>query len=193
MEPVFALSYSEYAAANMLAHYFKAKDGYSLFVPTSRQEKGIDLLLTKRRNDQLACLSFQVKSSRTYTPPPPKRQTTQRFTYYTWFNTFAVPERADFFLLFGLYPADQNRTKKVRSSWWNSLILAFSHAEMQEFIANVKTRGGKRDPMFGFGFDIPAQVALTRGDSGRSLKDFSEFILPKKVSGIITALDERLK
>jgi hypothetical protein len=47
--------------------------------------------------------------------------------------------------------------------------------------------------MFGFGFDTPAKVALTRGDSERSLKDFSGFILPKRVNDITTALDERLK
>jgi hypothetical protein len=82
MEPVFALPYSEYLAANLLSHHFKAKAGYSIFVPASRQEKGVDILLAKR-DGLLKCAAFQVKSSRTYSPVPPKRETTVRYSYTT--------------------------------------------------------------------------------------------------------------
>src|SRR5437762_1590310 len=102
MEPVFALPYSEYLAANMLSHHYKSRAGYSLFIPTSRQEKGIDLLLTKRDGNTLRCAPFQVKSSRTYSPQPAKRETTIRYSYYTWFNSFKVPNEAQFFLLVGI-------------------------------------------------------------------------------------------
>jgi hypothetical protein len=126
MEPVFALPYSEYLAANLLSCHFKTRAGYSLFVPTSRQEKGIDLLLTKRSEGILKSASFQVKSSRTYSPVPARRATTIRYSYYTWFNTFQVPNQADFFLLVGIYPPEQNRTRKNAYTWWDSLVLLFT-------------------------------------------------------------------
>lgn len=171
MEPVFTLPYSEYLAANLLSRHFKAKAGYSLFVPTSRQEKGIDILLTKRSNQSYKCASFQVKASRTYSPAPPKRETTIRYSYYTWFNTFQVPSEADFFLLVGIYPPEENRTKKVAHSWWNSVVLMFTQEEMKSFISELKTRGGKPDSKFGFGFNSKSEIILTRGDQHRTMKE----------------------
>ena len=184
MEPVFTLPYSEYLAANLLSHYLKAKDGYSIFIPASRQEKGIDILLTRRSGKSYKCVSFQVKSSRTYSPVPPKRETTKRFSYYTWFNTFKVPKEADFFLLVGIYPPDENRTRKSSRSWWESVVLMFTQNEMQKFIANVKTRSGKADKMFGFGFDKPKEIILTRGDENRNMEDYSSYIFQNRISTI---------
>ena len=66
MDAIFTLPYSEYAAANMLADAFKPSRGYSVFVPASRTEKGVDLLLTRRDPERLRTLTFQVKASRTY-------------------------------------------------------------------------------------------------------------------------------
>jgi len=180
MEPVFALPYSEYLAANLLNRHYKTRAGYSLFVPTSRQEQGIDLLLTKRIGGTLRCASFQVKSSRTYSPMPAKRKTTIRFSYYTWFNTFQVPNQADFFLLVGIYPPEQNRTKKATYTWWESVVLLFSQVEMRSFVADVKTRSGSPDKMFGFGFDSASKIILTRGDQNRSMQDYSAHLFENK-------------
>lgn len=184
MEPVFALPYSEYLAANLLSHHFKAKAGYSIFVPASRQEKGVDILLAKRDDGQLKCAAFQVKSSRTYSPVPPKRETTVRYSYYTWFNTFPVPEEADFFLLVGIYPPEENRTKQVAHTWWNSVVLTFTRQEMKEFMSRVKTKGGAPDKMFGFGFDSTAKIVLTRGDQHRVMKDYSSYLLQNRIEEI---------
>jgi hypothetical protein len=184
MEPVFVLPYSEYLAANRLSHYFKVKAGYSIFIPASRQEKGIDILLTKRGDNYLKCASFQVKSSRTYSPMPPKREKTIRYSYTTWFNTFQVPKEADFFLLVGIYPPEENRTKKVVHSWWDSVVLMFTQEEMRDFISQVKTIQGKPDRMFGFGFDSPAKIVLTRGDQHRTMKDYSAFLFQNRIEKI---------
>jgi hypothetical protein len=184
MEPVFALPYSEYLAANLLSHHFKAKAGYSIFVPASRQEKGVDILLTKRDGGLLKCAAFQVKSSRTYSPVPPKRETTVRYSYTTWFNTFPVPEEADFFLLVGIYPPEENRTKKMAHSWWNSVVLTFTREEMKEFMSQVRTKGGAPDKMFGFGFDNTAEIVLTRGDQHRGRKDYSSYLLQNRIEEI---------
>ncbi len=63
MDAIFTLPYSEYAAANMLAEHFKPSNGYSVFVPASRAEKGVDLLLVKRSTEHVKTLAFQVKAT----------------------------------------------------------------------------------------------------------------------------------
>lgn len=71
----------------MLAKAFTPSDGYSIFVPASRTQKGVDLLLTRRNAERVRTLSFQVKASRTYPGSPPIRKVkNRRFKYYTWFN-----------------------------------------------------------------------------------------------------------
>jgi hypothetical protein len=144
MEPVFTLSYSEYCVANHLQDFFKRKDGFSLFVPYSRQEKGVDLLLAKRKVVGTTSVAIQVKASRTYSPKPRKSGRGKQFRYYTWFNTFDVPKEADYVFLVGLYPPEEERTSKCAPSWWSAVILAFSQADMMKFMENVKTRKGSR-------------------------------------------------
>ena len=192
MEPVFTLPYSEYGAANLLMRHFKRSRGYSLFVPVSRQEKGVDLVLTKRSAAKIAAVTFQVKSSRTYSKPPPKRSDTAHFTYYTWFNRFRVAREADFFLLFGLYPPDEGRTKKSAASWWSAMVLLFSRVEMQRFLASVKTRGGKPDNMFGFGFNDPTAVFLTRGRRKLRTVDYTQHVFTNKLRDVAQCLQARL-
>ena len=64
MEPIFTISYSEYSVISELSHYLKKNDGYSLYIPASRQEKGVDFILRNSRSRK--CVSFQVKGSRSY-------------------------------------------------------------------------------------------------------------------------------
>jgi len=70
MDAVFTLPYSEFAVADLFIRTFKAKDGYSVFVPVSRTEKGIDLVLTRRADGGTRAMTFQIKSSRTYAGIP---------------------------------------------------------------------------------------------------------------------------
>jgi hypothetical protein len=51
---------------------------------------------------------------------------------------------------------------------------------MRTFIADVKTRGGNPDKMFGFGFDDAARIILTRGDMSRSMQDYSSHLFENK-------------
>jgi hypothetical protein len=44
MEPVFTIPYSKYAVAQQIRSHFPLSDGYSLYAPMSRQEKGVDLI-----------------------------------------------------------------------------------------------------------------------------------------------------
>jgi len=193
MEPVFTLPYSEYGAANLLSRHFKRSQGYSIFVPASRQEKGVDLLLAKRSGSRIAAITFQVKSSRTYSRPQPKRSNTARFAYYTWFNRFRVAREADFYLLFVLYPPEQGRTKKSAASWWSAMVLLFSREDMRRFVASVRTKGGEPDNMFGFGFNDPAAVFLTRGHRTLRTVDYTQHVLSNKLAEVRSCLQARLR
>jgi len=187
MDPIFSLPYAEYAVANQLANYFKHSKGYSLFLPLSRQEKGIDLVLIKRNRKLTKIITIQVKASRTYSPKPPKKGNSKRYSFYTWFNRFTVQDNADLFVLIGLYPPIKGRSKKM-SNWWDSIILVFNNKEMIDFLKNVKTKKGSTDKMFGFGFDNKDDIFQTRGDKNREFKNYSDYLLKNRIDSISNLL-----
>lgn len=190
MEPVFTLQWPEFLLASRLQKLFPKTEGYAVLVPASRQEKGIDLALLKKSATRSSrVVALQVKASRTYGGDEPKRSTTVRFKYRTWFNRFDVPDEADFILLFGLYAPDRERTKRINASWYRDCTLLFSNAEMRTFMANCFTVSGKPDGMFGFGFDEPDAVFQTRGDATRRLTDFSNYLLERRAHLLRAALD----
>jgi hypothetical protein len=166
MDPVFTLQWPEFLLANRLQKLLPKKDGYSVLIPTSRQEKGIDLAVLKKSHGQNRVVTIQIKASRTYSGTPPKRENTKKFAFYTWFNRFDVPEEADFILLFG---------------WYRGCTLLFTKDEMKQLMLNCLTVGGQPDKMFGFGFNDPSAVFQTRGDKDRNLKSFSDFLLDNRV------------
>jgi hypothetical protein len=49
MDPIIALPYSEWVVAQQLTKSFPVREGYSVFAPLSRQEKGVDLVLVQRQ------------------------------------------------------------------------------------------------------------------------------------------------
>jgi len=49
MEPILTLPYSEWLVAEKLMRLLPPKEGYSVYAPLSRQEKGVDLLVTADR------------------------------------------------------------------------------------------------------------------------------------------------
>jgi hypothetical protein len=181
VNPIFTLPWTEFAIAQLLTNHFTKKAGYSLLVPISREEKGIDLVLLKKganRNDHKVA-TIQVKASRTYTGQPPKRSSTKRYKYHTWFNKFDVSEFADFYVLVGHYvetPA-HGSSKTQKTEWYKDCSLVFTNAEMQNFISSLKTRAGKPEGKFGFGFDSKNEIIQTRGDQHRTEKNFTTFLL----------------
>jgi hypothetical protein len=188
MDPVFTLQWPEFILANRLQKLLPKKDGYSILIPTSRQEKGIDLAVLKKSHGQNRVVTIQIKASRTYSGTPPKRESTKKFAFYTWFNRFDVPEEADFILLFGMYAPDVGRTKPVTATWYGDCTLLFTKAEMKQLMQDCLTVGGQPDKMFGFGFDNPSAVFQTRGDKERKLEPYSDFLLEKRVKLIQEAL-----
>ncbi len=183
MEPVFTLPYSEYSVAQKLASLLPVSEGYSLFAPLSRQEKGVDLIITRRRGRVTRAASIQVKASRTYSARA-RSERSLRFHYYTWFSNFELPGQADFVALVAIYPTDDARRSRARASWWAPVVLLFTHSEMRRFLRSVRTRGGARDRMFGFGFNDETAIFQTRGDQRGRRLDFSDYLLDVKIRSL---------
>ena len=190
MDPVFTLQWSEYVLAERLQSDLLKAEGYSVWIPLSRQEKGVDLAILRRQpDDSSRTVTFQVKASRTYLTDEPKRDTTERHLFHSWFNRFAVSPDADFFLLFGQYAPDVTRTQQVSAKWYRDMTLLLSKDEMKHLIDNCKTvKTGADDPMFGFGFDDEKRIVQVRGDATRSQKDFTSYLLSNSLHRIRTAL-----
>ena len=168
MEPIITLPYSEWLVAEHLMKALPTSQGYSVYAPLSRQEKGVDLLLTRRSDGVTRTASLQIKYSRAYEQRP-----TASFKFVTWFRSFPVARQADFFILATLYPNITGRGGGTKSSWWSPLLLVFRHEEMVTFITSLRTRSGKVDRMFYFGFDTPDRVVQIRGAAEQ--RDFTSF------------------
>lgn len=184
MEPVFTLPYSEFCVAQQLARHLPASKGYSLYVPISRQQPGVDLVLARRRGNRVRVACIQVKSSRLYSRLPATPRTKRPFRYYTWFNNFDCPPQADFFCLVSLYPAVNEAQRRDLGTWWAPQILLFTQSEMGRFLRSVKTVAGTRDRMFGFGFDEARESFQTRGDSKRRYRSFADHLLERRLGSL---------
>ncbi len=179
MEAVFTLPYPEHIVAETLAKLLPKKEGFSVNIPLSRQQKGIDLLVYCPTTRKVA--TFQVKSSRSYRGEPPKRKSTpKRFNYYLWFRKFDYLEgTADFYVLFGLYPKSSvireslNKARKPQQ-WWTHRILLLPDSEMKRLLLNSKGGG-----FFGFGFDTDSkEIFLTRG--AEEAQPYERFIIERQ-------------
>lgn len=171
MEPIFSLPYSEFETIVQLQKHFKKNDGFAILVPTSRQQKGFDLVIMNTVNSKI--LRTQVKSSRTYVTDQPATANGRKhkhpvYKYNLWFNNFLERYAAgdvDLYLLFGLYPIyDTKANIKSRRKFWKSIILAFSDSEMKDLLQMVRTkREQKPDRFFGFSFDSLVAIFGERG------------------------------
>jgi hypothetical protein len=176
MNPIFTLPYSEFCVAQRLSEIFHSKEGYSVYVPLSRQEKGIDLILARRFKNKNKLITIQVKSSRTYDKKTGKSKN-PKFNFDTFFNPFDVPDAADFIFLVATYSPDSAKKSRSSSSVWSHVILVFSNKEMNKFINSLKTtKSGNRDK-FSFSFDDDTKIFLTRGRKSVRPKNYSGHLL----------------
>jgi hypothetical protein len=182
MNPVFTLPYPEFAVAQELQKLVRC----SVFVPASRQQKSIDLLLLNSSATKVA--PVQVKSSRVY-PSTRTSSSRSRFTHTTWFQVFDVPPEPSWFILVGIYPQDEGHTKSQSAAWWSTIMLAFTQNEMSQFMQTVRTRSGKTDKFFYFGFDDDQEIFQTRGREDGSYPSFSDKLLKNRVAEIRSALE----
>jgi hypothetical protein len=184
MDPIISIPFSEAAIVQEFEKYFKKKDGYSILIPSSRQQKGFDLVIlnSKKRKSVL----IQVKGSRTYIPKPPKRKSTKRYKNYTWFNVFKVVKGlTDYYVLFGIYvnisDGDADSTKIKNKNWYDYVILLFSENEMDKFINSLTQKtSDKPDTSFSFGFDSIKKIMLTRGAKVHA--DYSKYLFLNRIN-----------
>jgi len=152
MEAVFTLPYPEYVVATTLQNKFKKKDWYSVSIPLSRQQKGVDLFLYNQRNKQTK--SIQIKSSRAY-----HWKEGWNYQYYAWFRRFDYGVgTADYYFFFILYPTSSlesktlNKSKTIKKRWRNKIVV-LSDNEMNTLFRDIKTKKWKPESFFGFWFD----------------------------------------
>ena len=183
MEGIFTLPYSEYEAINQLQKFFKKKKGYSIFIPTSRQQKGIDFIIMNCNNNKI--LKVQCKSSRSYSHDEKKVEKNKK--YSLWFNNFIKRYKkgvADIYLLFGLYPEyTVQHNIKTKNKIWKSIILVFEDKEMDVILSNVKTKNGKIDKFFGVEFDDDSSVYGSRGFN--DTHEFARYLLKNKINSLL--------
>lgn len=158
MEPIFTLPYSEHQAIEQIVRKLKKSDGYAVYVPTSRQQKGVDFVIHNAKTNKFA--RVQVKSSRTFTHA-------NDGCHYLWYNNFIEKYEkgnADFYILFGLYPEYSNKSGIKRGKFWKPITLCFAEKEMFNFLKKVKTKKEqKADRFFAFGFFTPNDIFCSRG------------------------------
>jgi hypothetical protein len=184
MDASFTLPYSQFVVADLFIKAFQTKDGYSVLVPVSRTEKGIDLVLTRRTDRKTRALTFQIQTSRTYAGTENKRR---RYQHVTWTGRFEVRQQADFVVLFGLYPPDDQSGVGLSKSH----VMIFSNADMAALIASAETRDGNPDKLFGFGFYSADEAYLTGGSKTREHVDYSHHLFTNQTAGIRAALGEQ--
>jgi hypothetical protein len=184
MNPVFTLPYPEFAVAQEMQKLVRS---CSVFIPASRQQKSIDLLLLNMTTTKV--ISIQVKSSRVYPSTPRINSSRRQFIHTTWFNAFDVPPEPNWFILVGIYPQDQEHQKSQSATWWSTIMLAFTQNEMSEFMRTVRTRSGKVDKFFYFGFDNKKEIFQTRGREDGSNPSFTDKLLENRISELCNALN----
>jgi hypothetical protein len=181
MEGIFTLPYSEFEAVRQFQKLFPKNKGYSVFVPVSRQQAGIDFPLLNCKSGRT--LRVQLKSSRAYI-----REGAKHFIRL-WYNNFLQRYYrgvADVYVFFGLYPVYTHKRKITeKAKFWKSVILVFEDAEMERMLHRLRTKAGKMDRFFSVGFDAfdfrePERVYGTRGQIAGT--DLSRHLLRNKVS-----------
>lgn len=176
MQPIFTLQYGEFAVADYLSNHIR---NASVFIPSSAQEKGIDLLLYRFDNGMNLINTIQVKTSRTYYNKNPKYQGT------LWFNRFEPQDNADWFILVGIYADFPEKVDaSSRNFRWDTIMLAFKNKEMKQFMEDVRLKSDneKKDKMFGFGFNGRTEIRQTRGYSEE--RDMTRYLIENRNSEI---------
>lgn len=180
MEPIFTLPYSEYQVIEEVSKRLKKSEGYALYVPTSRQQKGVDFVIHNAKTNKFA--RIQVKGSRSYTAND---------SHYLWYSNFVDrydKGNADFYMLFGLYQIFETGKKGIKKGeFWKPVTLCFSESDMLGFLQQVKTKKeGKKDAFFAFGFTSPKKIVCARGPAEY---DVTQHLLDNQVAALKSFLD----
>jgi hypothetical protein len=179
----FSIPFPEYDIANILQKEFPKRDNFSVAIPLSRQQKFYDLLLVNGESKK--SLTIQVKSSRTYLG-----REKDEYQYYSWLNYFDIKDNySDFYFIYMTYPLfDKNFTPRAK---WDRKILVFNQKEMINLLANVKTKAGKQERFFSFGFNSDNdKIYGARGFAHLDREEFSKNLLESKLDEVKNKLNK---
>lgn len=187
MEGIFTLSYSEYSVANKLNSLLK-RHGCSIYIPASRQQKGIDLMIHKNGTRSIA--RIQIKSSRSYIG-----KEKSKYSYYLWLNNFVEKYEknvSDFYIIYGLFSVPNSKDKiTTKNKIWKEIFLCYSDKEMSTLLKRIKTKtDNKTDSFYGYGFNSSKEIYLDRGFSSIKNKNASDYLLDRRVNEIIEFLND---
>lgn len=173
----FTIPFPEYDIANILQKEFSKKDNYSVAIPLSRQQKFYDLLLINGKSKK--SVTIQVKSSRTW-PGTGK----DVYQFYSWLNWFDIKDNySDFYFVYMTFPVlDKNFHPSAK---WDKKIVVFNQMEMVKLLGNVKTKAGKQERFFSFGFNTSdKRIVGARGFSHLDEQEFSKNLLENRLGEI---------
>jgi len=180
MEAVFTLAYPEYIVAEEIARHLHKADGYSVCIPLSRQQQGMDLLVHSLKTKKSA--TIQIKSSRAYPRLPSKKEPrAESFDYHLWFKALNPKVlAADFYAFVGLFPKRtiiHHRFSRARQprNWWSQIIILLTSSEMRRFLREMR---GQRFFYIGFNMDLK-RVEVTRGTPQPEI--WTPFLLDKSI------------
>jgi len=173
----FTIQFPEYDIANILQEKFSKKENFSVAIPISRQQKFYDLLLINGVSKK--SVTIQVKSSRTW-----PRTKNQEYQFYSWLNFFDIKNNySDFYFVYMTYPL-MNKNFKPRAKWERK-ILVFNQMEMAKLLGSVKTKAGKQERFFSFGFNVTdSKIFGARGFRHLEEQEFSQNLLENKLNEI---------
>lgn len=185
MEPIFTLPYSEYIVADKLKRKLKQ---VSIFIPSSRQEKGVDIAAVYYGEKKNKITTFQVKYSRPYETA--KKVSIKgkevEMKYRFWFSKFKVPENADWIIIVGVIPKFK-RNYRVKNQLWGTIILAFTKDEIKDLLDSIhqKKNKKKKEKFFDFQTDESLKnVFLFRGASKNNPKCLKKYLLLNRIEEI---------
>jgi hypothetical protein len=113
------------------------------------------------------------------------------FKYTFLFNNFHDRYNigmADVYVLFGLYQV-YNVKKNIKSptQFWESFVLAFTDAEMGQFLDSIRTKHGQsHDRFFYLSFNDLTEVFVTRGRKDRP--NISDHLLTNRAPELLKQL-----
>jgi len=193
MDGIFTLPYSEFEVINIIQKHFKKRDGFSVYIPASRQQKGIDFIVHNYLTNKI--LRFQVKSSRTYVHEAVIMKDGKikkpKYKYHLWLNNFIEKYdkgHCDYYILFGIYPVYKNK-KNIKDNFWKTVLLCYSENEMFELLKKIKTKKEQKpDRFFSYGFNSSDSIFNERGLT-ESI-DATEHLLKNKIDKIIEEIEK---
>lgn len=188
MDGIFTLSYSEFEVINLIQKFFKKSEGYSVYIPVSRQQKGIDFIIHNYIKNKT--IRFQVKSSRTYVHEGRELKNGDfkkpDFKYHLWLNNFHEKyekDHCDYYIIFGLYPVYSSE-KNIKESFWKTILLCYSENEMFDLLGKIKTKKeGKMDRFFSYAFNSGDEIFNDRGLNEKV--NATEFLLKNRIKDIL--------